>query len=204
MTVHEFKTISDTGSSQITIKASKFLGYTWHVTSAEQIGKWLDSIRSQHKKATHHCYAWRLGLSANDFRANDDGEPSGSAGRPILGQIDSKDLTDIFVVVVRYYGGTKLGVPGLISAYKQAAREAIEASTVVVQEIYTSYKLSCGYEVVKKAKRILSSKDVVIFDQQYLEECTFSFKVSLKAENPILNQLNATPHFWQIEKLHDD
>jgi len=124
MTVHEFKTISDTGSSQITIKASKFLGYTWHVTSAEQIGKWLDSIRSQHKKATHHCYAWRLGLSANDFRANDDGEPSGSAGRPILGQIDSKDLTDIFVVVVRYYGGTKLGVPGLISAYKQAILQA--------------------------------------------------------------------------------
>ena len=112
-------------------RSSKFLAYAYPVQQEEQIREILDGLRKKYYDATHHCYAWRLGPGGAAFRANDDGEPSGTAGKPILGQLLSNNLTDCLIVVVRYFGGTKLGVPGLIAAYRESAAEAIAAARIV-------------------------------------------------------------------------
>ncbi len=112
-------------------RSSKFLSFIYPVRSEEEIRTHLDALRKRYFDATHHCYAWRLGAHGEHYRANDDGEPSGTAGKPILGQMLSKNITYALIVVVRYFGGTKLGVPGLIAAYKESAADAIEASEIV-------------------------------------------------------------------------
>ncbi len=116
-------------------RSSKFLAYAYPVRSEEEIREHLDALRKRHFDATHHCYAWRLGPRGERWRANDDGEPSGTAGKPILGQLLSAEVTDCLIVVVRYFGGTKLGVPGLIAAYREAAAEALAAATVVERTV---------------------------------------------------------------------
>ena len=116
-------------------RSSKFLSYIYPVRTEEEIRAHLESLRKRYYDATHHCYAWRLGAKGESFRANDDGEPSGTAGKPILGQLLSHELTYCLIVVVRYFGGTKLGVPGLIAAYKESAAEAIAAAEVVERTV---------------------------------------------------------------------
>ena len=116
-------------------RSSKFLAYAYPVQQEEQIREILDGLRKKYYDATHHCYAWRLGPGGAAFRANDDGEPSGTAGKPILGQLLSNNLTDCLIVVVRYFGGTKLGVPGLIAAYRESAAEAIAAARIVERTV---------------------------------------------------------------------
>ena len=135
----------DAGDSYLTIasaseavykeKSSKFLAYAYPVKSEEEIHGILDELHKRYYDATHHCYAWRLGPHGESYRANDDGEPSGTAGRPILGQLLSNELTDCLIVVVRYFGGTKLGVPGLIAAYKESAAAAIEAAEIIERTV---------------------------------------------------------------------
>ena len=122
-----YLTIEGEAETVMRERSSKFYSFAYHVESEEQISQHLDALRKQYYDATHHCYAWRLGPAGERFRANDDGEPSGTAGRPILGQMLSHGITDALIVVVRYFGGTKLGVPGLIAAYKQGAADAIGA-----------------------------------------------------------------------------
>lgn len=125
-----YLTLAAPSTGEFKDRASKFLAYTWPVSSEQEIHEHLEGLRKEHFKARHHCYAWRLGREGLLFRANDDGEPSGTAGRPILGQIDSAGLTDVLIVVVRYFGGTLLGTSGLINAYREAAVEALRAGTV--------------------------------------------------------------------------
>ena len=128
-------------------KSSKFLCYAFHVESEEEIESHLERLRKQYYDATHHCYAWRLGPFGERFRANDDGEPSSTAGKPILGQMLSREVTNCLIVVVRYFGGTKLGVPGLIAAYKESAAAALDASKVVECTVDNKSRvLVCSYE----------------------------------------------------------
>ncbi len=138
-------------------KASKFIGFAYPAKDEKEIKEKLDHLRNLHPKATHHCYAYRLGLDKNNYRANDDGEPNGTAGKPILGQIDSFGITNCLIVVVRYFGGTKLGVSGLIDAYKECAKETIESSTIIELRILDYYELKCSYENINKIYQIVNN-----------------------------------------------
>ena len=122
-------------------RGSKFIAYAFPVNSVNEFKEKLAAIKKEHPKATHHCFGYRLGLDGNNFRVSDDGEPSGTAGRPILGQIDSKKLTNVLIIVVRYFGGTLLGVPGLINAYKTAAALALQVTPVVRKPVEVNYTL---------------------------------------------------------------
>lgn len=130
-----------------------------------EIKEKLEHLRHLHPKATHHCYAYRLGLDKNNYRANDDGEPNGTAGKPILGQIDSFGITNCLIVVVRYFGGTKLGVSGLIDAYKETARQTIEATSITEQRILDYYEVTCSYEYINKVYQLIHHLKAQITEQ---------------------------------------
>lgn len=139
-----FRTLATPAEAEFKDKGSRFIAFAYPVRSVAEVKPYVDALRQGHHKARHWCYAYRLGTDGNQFRANDDGEPSGSAGRPILGQIDSAELTDVLVVVVRYFGGTLLGVPGLIHAYKTATAEVLQTAEVVEKIL----KNQCGCVVI--------------------------------------------------------
>ena len=139
-----FLTLSAPSQAEFKDKGSRFIAYAYPIRTTEDVKKLVDDQRQAHHKARHWCYAYRLGTDGLQFRANDDGEPSGSAGRPILGQIDSFGLTDVLIIVVRYFGGTLLGVPGLIHAYKTAAAEALKTAVVVEKNIEKTVFLRCA------------------------------------------------------------
>ncbi|MEM6700850.1 MAG: YigZ family protein, partial [Bacteroidota bacterium] len=127
----QYKTLAAPSTGEFKDRGSKFFAYAFPVETETEVATALEQVKKEHFKARHHCYAYRLGMDKNNFRANDDGEPSGMAGRPILGQIDSWELTDVFIVVVRYFGGTKLGTSGLINAYKKSAMDALEQAEII-------------------------------------------------------------------------
>ncbi|MBK7428372.1 MAG: YigZ family protein [Saprospiraceae bacterium] len=139
-----FHTIPGPSEGFFKDKGSKFYAYAFPVISTKEIQDYLDQVKKNHPKARHACYAWRLGVDGNNYRSNDDGEPSGTAGRPILGQIDSFGLTDVFIVVIRYFGGTLLGTSGLIQAYRESAADALKNAEKV--EKYLSDYISLGFE----------------------------------------------------------
>jgi uncharacterized YigZ family protein len=127
----EFKTLAGPATALFKDRGSKFFGFAYPVTSKDEVKQRVQALKKEHPKAVHHCFAYRIGFDGNELRANDDGEPSGTAGRPILGQIDSKGLTNVLIVVVRYFGGTLLGKPGLINAYKTTAADTLAGGTFV-------------------------------------------------------------------------
>ncbi len=129
--IETYQTLSAPNQAEFKDKGSRFIAFAYPIRSTEEVKQYVDTLRQEHHKARHWCYAYRLGVDGNQFRANDDGEPSGSAGRPILGQIDSAELTDVLVVVVRYFGGTLLGVPGLIHAYKTSTQMALQSAQII-------------------------------------------------------------------------
>ncbi|HQW69201.1 MAG TPA: YigZ family protein, partial [Flavobacterium sp.] len=141
-------------------KNSKFYGYAFPVTSEEEIKNHLDSLRKQHHGAVHFCYAFQLGTDKIQYRANDDGEPSNSAGMPIYGQIQSFGITNVLVVVVRFFGGVKLGVGGLISAYRTAAQMALEESQIIEKTIDVSFEISFDYKNMNKVMRVIKEKNL--------------------------------------------
>ena len=146
-------------------KNSKFFGYAFPITSEEEAKRHITHIKKQHRAARHWCYAWQLGVEDMRYRINDDGEPSNSAGKPIYGQIQSFELTNILIVVVRYFGGVKLGVGGLINAYRAAARLALENSKIVEKTIKHRYKISFQYKDMNKVMRIIKENQIQITDQ---------------------------------------
>ncbi|MFM2284267.1 MAG: hypothetical protein RL222_1771 [Bacteroidota bacterium] len=159
-------------------KGSKFIGYAYPVKDEAAIKEKLELIRQEHPKATHHCYAYRLGLDKNNYRTNDDGEPNGTAGKPMLGQIDSIGITNTLVVVVRYFGGTKLGVSGLIEAYKETARETLAAATIITYKILDYYRISCSYEQVQRIYHIVHQVQAQIISQELDILCVFEIAVT--------------------------
>ena len=160
-------------------KGSRFLVFAYPVQTAEQVRKHVDDLRQEHHKARHWCYAYRLGVDGNQFRANDDGEPSGSAGRPILGQIDSFELTDVLVVVVRYFGGTLLGVPGLIHAYKTSTQMALENAQITERNIEKTVRIRCEYPYLNEAIRIAKNHQVEIIEQDLQLDCRLTVRIPL-------------------------
>ncbi|WP_314310019.1 YigZ family protein [Kingella denitrificans] len=160
-------------------KGSRFLAFAYPVQTAEQVKKHVDDLRQEHHKARHWCYAYRLGVDGNQFRANDDGEPSGSAGRPILGQIDSFELTDVLVVVVRYFGGTLLGVPGLIHAYKTSTQMALENAQIIERNIEKTVRIRCEYPYLNEAIRIAKNHQAEIIEQDLQLDCRLTVRIPL-------------------------
>ncbi len=164
---------------------SKFFGYAFPVFSEEDIKERLEELRKQHHTARHHCYAWQLGTENTRFRANDDGEPSNSAGQPIYGQIQAFEVTNILIVSVRYFGGTKLGVGGLINAYRTSAQLALEASEIVEKTIDVHYKLTFGYDMMNKVQRIIKERNLDIINQKLELDCEYTISVRKKEAESI-------------------
>jgi uncharacterized YigZ family protein len=158
-------------------KGSKFLAYAFPVSSEEKIKEHLAELRKLHPSARHHCYAFRLGAAKQAFRANDDGEPSNTAGKPILGQIQSKDLTNILIVVVRYFGGTLLGVSGLINAYKLAALDSIQNATIIEKTVDEVYELKFDYLQMNDVMKIIKDEHLQILHQNFELNGELSFSV---------------------------
>ena len=152
-------------------KSSKFLGYTFPVSSNEEIKTHLEILKKQHVGAVHFCYAYQIGTEKIEFRANDDGEPSNSAGMPIYGQIQSFGLTNILIVIVRYFGGTKLGVGGLIKAYKTAAQMALEAASIIEKTIDVSFKITFDFKNINKVMRLIKEKKLHVIFQKIELNC---------------------------------
>ncbi len=158
-------------------KGSKFFGYAFPVTSEDQVKEHIEDLKKQHHSARHWCYAWQLGKSYEHYRANDDGEPSNSAGMPIYGQLQSFDVTNVLVVVVRYFGGTKLGVGGLIQAYKTSAQMALEASKIVQRTIDETFILKFDYPEMNVVMRIINDEDISIVNRRMELKCEFEISV---------------------------
>lgn len=172
-----YLTVAAPAEAALRERSSKFLAYIYPVGSEEEIRALLDALRKRYFDATHHCYAWRLGPRGETFRANDDGEPSGTAGKPILGQLLSKELTDCLVVVVRYFGGTKLGVPGLIAAYREAAAEAIAAAETVERTVDRTLKVSFPYVAMNDIMRTIKEMQPAIGSQEFDNLCTMVLSI---------------------------
>ncbi|GAB7257250.1 IMPACT family protein [Polaribacter sp. OB-PA-B3] len=158
-------------------KGSKFFGYTFPVTTEEDVKDRLEELRKKHHTARHFCYAYQLGIEKIKFRANDDGEPNNSAGMPIYGQIQSFEVTNVLVVSVRYFGGTKLGVGGLISAYKTSAQMALVASDILEKTINIFYKLTFNYDLMNAVQRVIKEKNIEIVHQKLEMNCEYTISV---------------------------
>ncbi len=161
-----YLTIDKPGVAEFKDRGSKFIAYAYPVGTADDFKQYLQALKKEHPKAVHHCFAYRLGTDENNFRANDDGEPAGSAGRPILGQIDSKQLTNTAVIVVRYFGGTLLGVPGLINAYKTVAALALQVTPIVQKQIEVNYKIQFDYTRMNEVMIVLKQYHCSIISQE--------------------------------------
>ncbi len=158
-------------------KGSKFLAYAYPVENDQQIKEILNQLKKEHHTANHHCYAYRLGADKMNFRANDDGEPNNTAGKPILGQIQSNDLTNVLIVVVRYFGGTLLGVSGLINAYKNSAADVIKVSSIIEKQILFNYSIQFYFEHLNDVMKLLKQLDCKITNQQFDNNCEISFSI---------------------------
>jgi len=158
-------------------RGSKFYGYAFPVQSEEAIKQHLENLRAQHHQARHWCYAWQLGTSHVQYRYNDDGEPSNSAGAPIYGQIQSFDLTDVLIVVVRYFGGTKLGVGGLINAYRAGAKLALEEAEIVIKTIKEQLHLSFDYPKMNVVMRLIKEEQLEIVAQKMELKCHYTLAI---------------------------
>jgi uncharacterized YigZ family protein len=168
----KFKTIAAATTSLFKDRGSKFLGYSFPINSIEEVKAKLNEVKQEHPKATHHCFAYRIGIDGLSFRASDDGEPSGSAGRPILGQIDSAGFTNVLVVIVRYYGGTMLGVPGLINAYKTATTEALQIAIPIEKWICQRIEITFDYNAMSEVLYLLKQNDAEIIKQELQLFCS--------------------------------
>ena len=186
-----FKTITSP-STEIIFKEknSKFFGYAFPVTTEEEIKTHLEKLRKQHFGAGHFCYAFQFGSDTVYFRANDDGEPSNSAGMPIYGQIQSFGLTNVLVVVVRFFGGVKLGVSGLISAYKTAAQMALEESIIIEKTIDIHFQIFFDYKNMNKVMRIIKEKNLEIITQQMEESCQIEIATRKKNAEIVFDIFN--------------
>ncbi len=172
-------------------KNSKFFGYAFPVTSEDEIKKQLEIIRKNHYNAVHCCYAFQIGTDKIQFRANDDGEPNNTAGAPIYGQIQSYGLTNVLVVVVRYFGGTKLGVGGLITAYRTSAQMAFEASKIIEKTININYSISFNYINMNKVMRVIKEKKIEITSQKMESSCEIEITTRKKNAESIFNIFNS-------------
>lgn len=180
-------------------RGSKFLGYAYPLQHEDQVNKIIANLKKEHHKARHWCYAWQLGVETVKFRVNDDGEPNNSAGQPIYGQILSKGLTNVLVVVVRYFGGTKLGVGGLVNAYKSSAQLALESSQIVTKTIDIHFKLTFEYQYMNKVMRIIKENNVNIINQKMELACEFEVSIRKKEALKLKSAFEELRHVKIVE-----
>jgi len=183
-----YQTIETVGQAEFADRGSKFIGYAYPVPDANKFKSILQSIKKEHPKAHHYCFAYRLGLDGNLFRVSDDGEPSGSAGRPILGQIDSRELTNVGIIVVRYFGGTLLGVPGLINAYKTAAALALQVTPAVRKTIDIIFDIQFDYTRMNEVMTLIKRFSCSVLQQDQQLFCLFRIGVPKESEQDFLKQ----------------
>ncbi|HEU5145117.1 MAG TPA: YigZ family protein [Chryseosolibacter sp.] len=185
-----YRTIAKTAEGLYREKGSRFLAFAYPVTSELEVKEYLAALHKKYYDARHHCFAWILGTTRRSFRAFDDGEPNHSAGDPILGQIRSRDLTNVLVVVVRYFGGVKLGVGGLVSAYKTAAEEALNAAEIVEREITDAITITYDYEATPDVMRLVKDYDLHITGQKFEAECELVADYKIKHREKLLERLS--------------
>lgn len=184
-----FRTIASPAEAVYKDRNSKFLSFAYPVAAPEEAMSLLETVRKKYYDATHHCYAYRCGAQGETFRANDDGEPSGTAGKPILGQMLSADVTNCLIVVVRYFGGTKLGVPGLINAYRTAAAEALSAAVVVERTIDTILEVVFPYVCMNDIMRVVKEEQPRIISQQFDNLCTMTLAIRRSRAHSLLSKI---------------
>jgi uncharacterized YigZ family protein len=172
-----YKTIENPAEGIFRDRGSKFLAYAFPINSENDIKAIVAQLKSEHPKANHHCWAMRLTIDRSVFRVNDDGEPSGTAGRPILNTLLSKDLTNLVVVVVRYFGGTLLGVPGLINAYKVATEEALNQSVIISKTVNDVYTVSFDYLQMNDVMRVIKEENLTILNQAFDNDCSIQLSI---------------------------
>ncbi|MFY7912977.1 MAG: IMPACT family protein, partial [Emticicia sp.] len=184
-----YKTIKAPVEGLFKDRGSKFLAYAYPIEHENEVKALVDNLRKEHFKAVHHCYAYRLGLDRTNFRVNDDGEPSGTAGKPILNTLLSQDITNILVVVVRYFGGTLLGVPGLINAYKSATAEALTVAEVVEKTVNDVYNVSFEFVQMNDVMKIVKEFSLKIRNQTYDNQCTMELEFRKTLTNQVIGKL---------------
>lgn len=171
-------------------KGSKFIGFAYPVSDEKELKSALLHLKELHPKATHHCYAFRMGMNGENYRANDDGEPSGSAGLPIYNQLLAHEITNVLVVVIRYYGGTKLGVSGLVKAYKESAKLALEESEIITKELESEVSIQFNFNQQNLIFTLLNKFDGKILDFLTDEQCTIIAKIKTSQKEKISEQLS--------------
>jgi uncharacterized YigZ family protein len=187
--VYQYKTIDAPSAAEFKDRGSKFLAYAYPITSTEDVKEKLQLLKKEHPKAVHHCYAYRIGTDGLQYRANDDGEPSGSAGKPILGQIDSMGVTNVLVVVVRYFGGSLLGVPGLINAYKTATHDALQQVSLTEKWIEQKTEIQFDYPVMGEVMYLLRQCEASIYKQDLQLFCVVQAGIPTKVVDEYVNKL---------------
>ena len=204
MVIDSFKTIQGQNFEEIKEKSSKFLAFAYRVNSVAEVEKFLYELKLLHPKATHHCYAYQIGVEGDTFRANDDGEPSGTAGKPILGQIKSFGLTNVLVVVVRYYGGTKLGASGLINAYKEAAAMVLGQCQTVEDYIFDYYKISFPYEKMGQLMNDLKSCHFEILVSNFEISPYLYVEIRKSISTEMIRKLKAKLLNFSLDRIQED
>ncbi|NTW32915.1 MAG: YigZ family protein [Bacteroidetes bacterium] len=190
-----YKTIKEKSEGVFKDRGSKFIAYVYPVNTEEEAKTILSDTRKQYHDACHHCYAYRIGSDKMLYRSSDDGEPSGTAGKPIFNQILSKDLTNIFIVVVRYFGGTLLGVPGLINAYKNATLEALNNNVIITKTVNEIYEITYDYPAMNDVMKIIKDNGIEIISTDFNIKCKIVFKVRKNSSSFIyesIKKLNST------------
>ena len=192
-------TISKKGSAEYKDRGSKFLAYIFPIKNKDEFKTHLQALKKEHPKAVHHCFAYRIGYDGNNFRVSDDGEPSGTAGKQILGQIDSKNLSDILVIIVRYFGGTLLGVPGLINAYRTATSLVLQCTQVIKKSIEVNYNLQFNYTEMNEVMRILKQYNCTIYKNETQLFCKIETSIPKSCLDDVLDSLKNIQHI-EIQK----
>lgn len=177
MIIDTYRTLKTASEGIYKEKGSKFLAFAFPVNTEKDIKENLEKIRKKYYDARHHCYAWVLGADKSRYRANDDGEPSNSAGKPILGKLQSHDLSQVLIIVVRYFGGVKLGVGGLINAYRSAADDAIKNGVIVQRKVKTFFEIHFGYDAMNDVMTLIKSKKIEQLSHQFELDCKIKMAV---------------------------
>lgn len=185
-----YRTIEKSGTGIFRDKGSKFVAYAYPFTAEEQLKEIIQELKALHPKARHHCWAYRISPDRTVFRLNDDGEPSGTAGRPILNVLLSQDVTNIIVVVVRYFGGTLLGVPGLINAYKTATQEVLKSVTIVEKTVNDIYKIEFDYLAMNDVMRVVKEENITVSKQVFDNTCYMEVEVRKMQVNAVVGRFD--------------
>ena len=188
-----YETIAQASTAEFRDRGSKFIAYAYPIESIDEFKKLLQALKKEHPKAVHHCFAYRIGTDGNVFRVSDDGEPSGTAGKPILGQIDSRQVTNVLVVVVRYFGGTLLGVPGLINAYKTVTSLALQVTPIIRKPIEKKYLIEFDYTRVNEVMTLLKQFSCTIISQEMQLFCRIVTGIPIGRLTEVLYRLQELP-----------